>query len=89
MVAKASRQFERAFEQPLPAAYQQLVRVSNGVMENGLTIWPCAPHWKFTKSVVPANREMRESVSEDFLYFGQRDDSVFALETSTGRWQAV
>jgi len=68
---------------------QQLLRVSNGVMENGLTIWPCAPHWKFTESVVPANREMRESVSEDFLYFGQRDDSVFALETSTGRWQAV
>jgi hypothetical protein len=38
--------------------------------------------------VVSANRERRESISEDFLYFGQRDDSVFVLETSTGRWQA-
>ncbi len=54
-----------------------------------MTIWPCAPHWKFTESVVPANREMRERISEDFLYFGQRDDSVFVWETSTVRWQAV
>ena len=89
MVAETSRQFERAFEQPLPEAYQQLLRISDGVMENGLTIWPCAPHWKFTESVVSANREMRDSVSEDFLYFGHRDDSVFVLETSTGRLLAV
>ena len=89
IVAMTSRQFELAFAQPLPEAYRQLLRISDGVMENGLKIWPCAPHWKFTESVVSANREMRDSVSEDFLYFGQRDDSVFVLETSTGRWLAV
>ena len=84
-----SRQFELAFAQPLPEAYRQLLRISDGVMENGLKIWPCAPRWSFTESVVSANREMRDSVSEDFLYFGQCDDSVFVLETSTGLFLAV
>lgn len=88
-VARVAQDFEREFEHPLPQAYQTLLRLSDGLMENGLTIWPCTPHWKFIESVVSANRELRENVSEDYLYFGMRDDSAFVTELSTGRFLAV
>ncbi len=88
-IAEAARLFELAYEHPLPGAYQRLLRVSDGLMDNGLTIWPCSSHGQFTESVVSANRELRDNVSEAFLYFGQRDDSVFVLELVTGRFFAV
>lgn len=88
-VERVAQDFEREFEHPLPDAYKMLLRLTDGLMENGLTIWPCSPHWKFTESVVSANRELRENVSEDYLYFGMRDDSVFVMELPTERFFAV
>lgn len=88
-IVEADRLFDSEFEQPLPEAYRRLLRVSDGLMDNGLTIWPCAPHGRFNESVVSANRELRDNVSDAFLYFGQRDDSVFVLELLTGRFLAV
>ncbi|ABE47205.1 YrhA family protein [Polaromonas sp. JS666] len=88
-VARVAQDFEHEFEHPLPDAYQTLLRHTDGLMEDGLTIWPCSPHWKFSESVVSANRELRENVSEDYLYFGMRDDSAFVMELSTGRFLAV
>ena len=66
-IAESARLFELAFEQPLPEAYQRLLRFSDGLMDNGLTIWPCAPNEAFTESVVSANRELRDNVSDAFL----------------------
>ena len=88
-VERGAQDFEREFEQPLPDAYLVLLRLTDGLIENGLTIWPCSPHWNFSESVVSANRELRENVSEDFLYFGLRDDSAFVMELSTGRFLAL
>jgi len=81
--------FEREFQRSLPDAYQRLLLASDGIMENGLTIWPCAPYWEFHESILSANRDLRENISEDFLYFGVRDDSVFVMELSSGRFLAV
>lgn len=88
-ITKVARQFEHEFEFPLPEAYQRLLRASDGILENGLTIWPCAPHWKFSESVLTANRDLRENISDDLLYFGQRDDSAFVMDIRTGRFLAV
>ena len=87
--AAAAAAFEREFQRPLPDAYQRLLLASDGILENGLTIWPCAPYWDFHESILTANQELRENVSDDFLYFGQRDDSVFVMELATGRYLAV
>lgn len=81
--------FEQEFQRPLPEAYRRLLLASDGIMDNGLTIWPCAPYWEFRESILTANRDLRENVSDDFLYFGQRDDSVFVLELATERYLAV
>lgn len=88
-ISEVAHQFQHEFEHTLPEAYQRLLHVSDGVLENGLTIWPCAPHWKFSESVVTANRDLRENVSDDYLYFGLRDDSAFVMDVRTGRFSAI
>lgn len=88
-VTAVSKTFEREFQRLLPEAYRRLLLASDGILDNGLTIWPCAPHWEFHESILTANRDLRENVSDAFLYFGQRDDSVFVLELVTGRFLAV
>jgi hypothetical protein len=88
-ISEVASQFEREFAHTLPTPYQQLLRASDGVLENGLTIWPCHPYWKFNESVITANRDLRENISDRFFYFGLRDDSVFVLEIRTGRFLAI
>jgi len=88
-VASIAGQFERIFQVPLPDAYQRLLRVSDGVLENGLTIWPCVHHWKFSESIITANHDLRENICAGFLYFGLRDDSAFVMETTSGRFLAL
>lgn len=88
-VAAADAVFERQFQHPLPDAYRRLLLASDGILENGLTIWPCATYWEFHESILTANQDLRENVSEDFLYFGQRDDSVFVMDLATGRYLAI
>jgi len=88
-VAAVSSDFERSFQHPLPEAYQHLLIATDGVLENGLTIWPSTAHWKFHESIITANYDLRENISDAFLYFGQRDDSVFVLDIDTRRYLAV
>jgi hypothetical protein len=88
-VATVAAAFEREFQRSLPEAYRRLLIASDGILENGLTIWPCAPYWEFHESILTANRDLRENISSDFLYYGQRDDSVFVMELATGRYLAV
>lgn len=88
-VATVAAAFEREFQRSLPEAYRRLLIASDGILENGLTIWPCAPYWEFHESILTANRDLRENISSDFLYYGQRDDSVFVMELATGRYLAI
>lgn len=88
-VAAVAAAFERKFQRPLPEAYRRLLLESDGILDNGLTIWPCAPYWEFHESILTANLDLRENISSDFLYFGQRDDSVFVMELATERYLAI
>jgi hypothetical protein len=88
-VARVAKDFAREFNHPLPESYQSLLRLTDGLLDDGLTVWPCSPHWKLVESVVSANKELRENVSDDYLYFGLRDDSAFVMELSTGRFLAL
>lgn len=88
-VTAVAKAFEREFQQPFPDAYRRLLLASDGILANGLKIWPCAPYREFHESILTANQDLRENISDDFLYFGQRDDSVFVLELATGRYLAV
>lgn len=88
-IAEASKQFHSISGHFLPEAYQKLLAASNGLTEDGLILWPCEASEGFKESIITANQHFKENVSEDHLFFGQHDDSVFAMELSTGRYIAM
>lgn len=88
-VAVVAKEFEELFQYPLPEAYQRFLLISDGILENGLTMWPSVAERQFHESIITANQDLRENVSDNFLYFGQRDDSVFVLDTRDHRYLAI
>ena len=79
-IATLASQFQVEFGLALPEAYQRVLRLSDGVMFDGLTIWPTHAYWLFRESLVAANRDLRETIEESLVYFGKRDDIVFVLD---------
>lgn len=81
--------FKRLVGHDLPEAYRELLRLSDGVYQDGLTLWPTVANEEFDESIVEANLSFRELVHDGYLYLGQRDDSVFVQDIATGRFLAV
>lgn len=88
-IAVLANQFHSAFGLALPEAYQRVLRVANGVLFDGLTIWPTQPYWLFRESLVDANSDLREMVEESLIYLGKRDDSVFVLDPARQVYAAL
>ena len=91
-IAEVSARFEREIGHRLPEAYLNLLRITNGIAGDGLIIWPAEriePEEEFKESIVEANLSFRSIVSDDFIYLGQRDDSVFVMDTLSGRFMAL
>ena len=49
--------FQSEFGRALPEAYQRVLRLSDGVMFDGLIVWPSRRHWLFRESLIEANRD--------------------------------
>jgi hypothetical protein len=87
-VIEIANEFDATFATPLSDAYCRFLRLSNGLLQNGLTIWPANIHWKFTETLITANHELRDTLHNGYVYFGQRDELVFCQESVTGRYQS-
>jgi hypothetical protein len=85
----AKQAFLAEFGHSLPEAYQRVLRRANGVSYNGLTIWPALDAPLFRETIILANRELRDTFSDAYLYFGQRDEELYVLEVATLRWCAI
>lgn len=81
--------FERKFKFPLPEAYKRVLRRANGVLHNGLTIWPAKPEKAFRETLVEANDDLREHFSMDYLYFGQRDEELYVYDLRRKEYCAI
>lgn len=88
-IAAAGLRFMQAYGEPLPAAYQRILRVSDGVLHNGLIVWPVAPHAVFRQTLFEANDDLRDSFDERYLYFGQWDEELYVFDTTTKRYCAI
>lgn len=88
-IAATAEAFRQRIGHPLPDGYQDFLRLSNGIYGDGVTIWPTAVANGFDETIVDANESFRELIHDGYLYLGQRDDSVFVQELSTGRFMAV
>jgi hypothetical protein len=88
-IAAADRRFVGEFGVALPIAYKELLRNADGVLHNGLTIWPVAEHAIFRQTIFEANADLRDSFESRFIYFGQRDEELYVFETVAQRYCAI
>lgn len=88
-IVAADRKFASEFGVALPLGYREVLRHADGVVHNGLTIWPIEPHALFRQTIFEANSDLRDSFDNRFAYFGQRDEELYVLDTSTQRYCAI
>ncbi len=73
----------------LPDAMEHLLSLSNGILFNGLTIWPTRKYWLFHESFTEANTHLRESFNKEFIYFGTRDEELYIYNLVAQQYQAI
>jgi len=88
-IITADSRFSREFEFALPAAYKEVLRYADGVIFNGLTIWPLEKQALFRETIFEANSNLRDSFDNRFVYFGQRDEELYVFELATQRYCAI
>ena len=88
-ITSLKNNFKNEFSYELPEIYCNILRLSNGINYNGLTIWPSNVYDDFKESLVDANKDFHDVVSEDYLYFAQWDEIVFVLEIITKTFKAL
>ncbi|WP_318834658.1 hypothetical protein [Burkholderia cepacia] len=73
----------------MPASYKEMLRHADGVLHNGLTIWPIEKRAVFRQTIFEANADLRDSFDNRFVYFGQRDEELYVINTGTRRYCAI
>lgn len=88
-IVDADRRFISDFGIPLPEAYKEVLRHADGVLHNGLTIWPVERHVLFRQTIFEANLDLHDSFDDRFFYFGQRDEELYIFDTDAKRYCAI
>ncbi|MFA8324524.1 SMI1/KNR4 family protein [Burkholderia ubonensis] len=88
-IVAADERFVSEFGVVLPTAYKEVLRHADGVLHNGLTIWPIAEHAIFRQTIFEANADLRDSFDSRFVYFGQRDEELYVFESAKQRYCAI
>jgi len=88
-ITTADQRFAREFGLALPSAYKEVLRHANGVIFNGLTIWPLEKHALFRETIFEANSDLRDLFDDHFVYFGQRDEELYVFELARQRYCAI
>ena len=88
-ILAADSSFKSQFSQSFPEAYKRVLRRSNGVSHNGLTIWPLKPEPIFRETIFQANSDLRENFSDKFIYFAQYDEELYVFDIEKKAWCAI
>ena len=94
-----AEQFEILYGVELPWAYQRLLRKANGLKIDGTTIWPIIPlppyvpggplALRYEETIFEANESLRDCFSDDFVYFGTRDEEFYVFDKRTKEYCAI
>lgn len=88
-VARLKQDISTKFNYSLPPIFEELLSYSNGVLFNGLTIWPTDKYWLFHESFVDANTNLRDSFGNQSIYFGTRDEELYIYDLNSKLYQAI
>ncbi len=81
--------FHEKFKVLFPESYRQLLIHSNGIMFNGLTIWPTRKYASFRESLISANHNLQNSLCDEYIYFGKRDEELYIYNLNEKKFQAI
>ncbi|MFJ4143734.1 SMI1/KNR4 family protein [Pseudomonas sp. NPDC089734] len=88
-IMQAEAAFKQALGVEFPEVYKRILRRANGVMYNGLTIWPAVSEPLFQETLLEANNDLRDAFSEEFIYFGQLDEELYVLQLNSQTYCAI
>lgn len=88
-IVDADKRFFSEFGIHFPESYKEILRYADGVLHNGLTIWPVETHVLFRQTIFETNADLRDSFDDRFFYFGQRDEELYIFNTETKRYCAI
>lgn len=79
--------FARNTGQELPTGLIHFQHLSNGLNHGGLILWPVAPQRTdpHQETLLEANERLRAQYSNEFIYLGQVEDDLLAVETALGQ----
>ncbi len=88
-IADVIRIFKMDFNVSIPKEYIDILKLSDGLIFNGLTIWPTHKYWYFKESLVQANHNLQASLSNDYVYYGTRDEELYVYNVKEGKYAAI
>jgi hypothetical protein len=88
-INKLKNEFLSNFQFTLPDIYTQILSFSNGILYNGLTVWPTHKYWLFRESIIEANKNLRDTFNDQFIYFGIRDEELYIYNVPEQKFQAI
>lgn len=88
-IDSADRAFTKQLGHPLPEAYKRVLYCANGLKHNGLIVWPIRPYFVFQQTIFEANEDLRDSLSDQFLYYGQWDEELYVFDLDRKRYCAI
>jgi hypothetical protein len=88
-IASESARFTENTGLTLDAEYLALMAVTNGVLFNGMTIFPFRKHEHCDETIAQANDDMREHLSDEYLYYGSFDEELYCYHIPSAGYQAI
>lgn len=88
-ITEAESSFNTQFGYLFPDAYKLILRHSNGIKHNGLIIWPATPQSIFQETIQQANTNLRDSFSDKYIYYAQRDEELYVFNMKSQEYCAI
>jgi antitoxin component YwqK of YwqJK toxin-antitoxin module len=85
-IERQSKYFHRTFGIDMPESYKRILKLTNGVVYNGMKILPITSHLFMSKDIYQANEEM--SPEREFVVFVQIDEELYIYDNELNKYVA-
>lgn len=85
-IDRQSKYFYRTFNIEMPEAYKRVLRLTNGLMFNGMKIWPITSHNLMSEDIYAANEHI--SPEREVVVLIQMDDELYVYDNALNKYVA-
>jgi hypothetical protein len=84
-----SLRFKKVTGLTLDEDYLVLMAQSNGIMFNGLVIFPLRQHANYEETITQFNDDFRDHYNDEYLFYGYYDEELYCYHTPSCEYQAI